>query len=296
MANSLDSVLDYALQVRALDLILAEGLVPAIRIGGRVRSIPNAEKLEFGELERFFGSLGEENGSFCGGPWANTEWRVCYSREAFGKMAVLRPTGMDAPELSSIAFPEAAMSLLGADSGLILFAGPKLSGKTTTASAFVSELCTRRTLRASLLDLHPEYRILTGESLVVRKRSKVSQEEEILQGLRSGTDLFWLGDLENNVLYPALQAAASGALVVATYAAGSARDVLAYLSSTGPCENRKFLRASLAANLRAVVTQRLILADDRKTLSPVWDVLDVDSDIAPQIVSGEFEKVFRANA
>lgn len=294
MANSLDSVLEYALQVGAVDLILAEGFIPALRIAGRVRNIPNAEKLSFGELESFFGPLVGESGSFCGGPWAKTEWRVRYSREAFGKVAVLRPVGMDAPELSALAFPAAAMSLLGADSGLVLFAGPKLSGKTMTASAFVSELCSRRTLRASLLDAHPEYRIRTGECLVVRKRAKVSVEDEILQGIRSGTDLFWLGDLDDKALFPALQAAASGALVVATYTAGSARDVLAYLSSSNSCENGKFVRASLAANLRAIVTQRLVLADDRKSFVPVWDVLGVDLGIAPLIVSGEFEKFFES--
>ncbi len=185
------------------------------------------------------------------------------------------------------------MNLLGADSGLVLFAGPKLSGKTTTASAFVSELCSRRPLRASLLEAHPEYRIRTGESLVVRKRSKVSVEDEIRQGIRSGTDLFWLGDLDDDALHPALEAVASGALVVATYTAGSARDVLVYLSSSN-CENRKFVRASLAANLRAVVTQRLALAVDRKSFVPAWDVFNVDSCVAPLIVSGEFEKIFES--
>ena len=294
MENSLDGVLEYALQVGAVDLILAEGFVPSLRIAGRVRNIPNAEKLSFGELESFFGPLVGESGAFCGGPWAKTEWRVRYSREAFGKMAVLRPVGMDVPELSTLAFPEAAMNLLGVDSGLVLFAGPKLSGKTTTASAFVSELCSRRTLRASFLDALPEYRIRTGESLVVRKRPKVSAEEEIRQGILSGTDLFWLGDLDENALLPALDAAASGALVVATYTAGSARDVMAYLSSSTSCENRKLLRASLAANLRGVVTQRLVLADDRKSFVPSWEVFNVDSCVAPLIVSGEFEKIFES--
>ncbi len=80
MANSLDGVLEYALQVGAVDLILAEGFVPALRIAGRVRSIPNAEKLSFGELESFFGPLVGESGAFCGGPWAKTEWCVILAK------------------------------------------------------------------------------------------------------------------------------------------------------------------------------------------------------------------------
>ncbi len=291
MADSLDSVLEYALQVGAVDLILAEGFLPALRIAGRVRNIPNAEPLAFGDLERFFGSLAGESGSFRGGPWAKTEWRVRYSREAFGKVAVLRPVGLDSPELSNLSFPEEATSLLGAESGLILFTGPMVSGKTTTASAFVSELCSRRTLRASFLDLLPEYRLRTGSCLVQRKRSKVSQEDEILQGIRSGTDLFFLGDLDDRVLLPALRAAASGALVVSTFTAGSARDVLAYLSSADLGEGKKQVRAMLAANLRAIVFQRLVLSRDGKSFAPSWDVLCVDSSVAQLIASGELEKI-----
>lgn len=291
MANSLDSVLEYALQVGAVDLILAEGFRPALRIAGRVRSIPNAEPLAFGDLERFLGPLVGESGSFRGGPWAKTEWRVRYSREAFGKAVVLRPVGLDSPELSTLAFPGEAMSLLGSESGLILFAGPMISGKTTTASAFVSELCSRRTLRASFLDMLPEYRLRTGDCLVQRKRSKVSQKDEILQGIRSGTDLFWLGDLDDSALLPSLRASASGALVVSTITAGSVRDVLAYLSSADLDESKKQVRAMLAANLRAVVFQRLVLSRDGKSLAPAWDVLSVDSSVAQLVASGELEKI-----
>lgn len=291
MASSLDSVLEYALQVGAVDLILAEGFLPALRIAGRVRNIPNAETLAFGDLERFLGPLGGESGSFRGGPWAKTEWRVRYFREAFGKAAVLRPVGLEAPELSALGFPGEATSLLGAESGLILFAGPMISGKTTTASAFVSELCTRRTLRASFLSALPEYRLRTGACLVQHKRAKVSQEDEILQGIRSGTDLFWLGDLDESVLLPAIRAAESGALVVATTTAGSARDVLAYLSSADLGESEKQVRAMLAASLRAIVFQRLVLSDDGKSFAPAWDVLCVDSSVAQLVASGEFEKI-----
>lgn len=294
MANSLDSILEYALQVGAVDLILAEGFSPAVRLAGRVRCIPNAEKIAFGELESFLGPLDGENGAFRGGPWAKTEWRVRYFREAFGKTAVLRPIGMDSPELSALSIPDSAVSLLGADSGLILFAGPMLSGKTTTASAFVSELCSRRTLRVSFLDSLPEYRLRTGDCLVQRRRSRVSLESEILQGVRSGTDLFWLGDLDCESLLPALRAASSGALVVATFTAGSVRDVLNCLASADTSENRMFLRAILAANLRAIVAQRLVPSGDGKSLVSAWDVFGVDSNVAPLIASGESEKIFES--
>ncbi|MBP5247535.1 MAG: Flp pilus assembly complex ATPase component TadA [Fibrobacter sp.] len=294
MANSMETFLNYALQVGASDLILSEGLVPAVRVSGLVRQVPDASKLEFGDLEKFLGPLDGENGAFRGGPWADMEWRVRYSREAFGKMAILHPVGMDAPSLASLSVPESVMSLLGVSSGIVLFAGPTSCGKTTTASAYVSELCTQKILRASFLEGISEYRLQTGQSLVKKNRAKVSLADEIAQNVRSGTDLFWLGDLPLESCVPMLKAAESGALVVATVSAGSAKDVLTYLLASETSENKKLAQTLLAANLKAIVTQRLIPSADGTSLVPAWEVLYNDTNIAPLIHSGEYYKVPQA--
>lgn len=294
MANSIDLYLNNALQLGASDLILAEGLVPAVRVAGLVRTIPDASKLEFGDLEKFLGPLDGENGAFRGGPWAEIEWRVRYSREAFGKMAILHPVGMEAPNLASLSVPDSVMSLLGVSSGIVLFAGPTSCGKTTTASAYVSELCSQRILRASFLDPLPEFRLQTGQSLVKKNRAKVSLADEIAQNVRSGTDLFWLGDLQTESCIPMFKAAESGALVVATVNAGSAKDVLTYLLAAETAENKKLAQTLLAANLKAIVTQKLILSADGSTLVPAWEVLYNDTNIAPLIHSGEYYKVPQA--
>lgn len=294
MEKSLDNVLRYALRVGAVDLILSEGFAPAVRIAGRVQVIPGAETLAFGDLEKFLGPLAGESGQFVGGPWQNTEWRVRHSREAFGKMAVLRPIGADAPTLSELSIPEAVKNILSEDSGLIVFAGPAVSGKTTTASAFVSDACNEKILRVSLLDPLPEYKIRTGKSLVRGKRSEVSFEEEIRQGVLAGTDLFWLGDFHGDYLFPALRAAASGARVVTTFAAGSARDVLTYLVADGNLQNERLARSLLAANLRAVIVQNWTLSEDGASLVPAWEVLENDFRVSALIDSGEWEKIFES--
>lgn len=294
MEKSLDNVLQYALRVGAVDLILAEGLVPALRVAGQVQFIPGAEALAFGDLEKFLGPLAGESGQIVGGPWQDTEWRIRYSREAFGKMAVLRPIGADAPTLSDLSLPETVKNLLGEGSGLILFAGQAVSGKTTTASAFVSDACSARILRASLLDPLPEYKIRTGNSLVCQKRSDVSFEEEIRQGVLAGTDLFWLGDWNGDYLFPALRAAAAGARVVATFSAGCARDVLAYFLEDGNLPNEKLARSLFAASLRAVIVQKWTLSEDGASLVPAWEVLENDFRVSALIDSGDTEKIFES--
>lgn len=292
MSSQIEKYLNETVQSGASDLILAEGLLPAFRVAGEVCPVPGAEKLEFGALEGFLGSLDGENGAFAGGPWAGTHWRVRYSREAFGKMAVLRSIGMNVPTLASLQVPDPVESLLDAGMGIVIFAGPASSGKTTTASAYISELCARNVLRAAFLDPLPEYEIRTGNCLVHRKRKNVSVAEEIEQGVRSGTDLFWLGDIGEDSCLPMLRAADAGALVVATVTANSARDVLTYLSAAGHKANIR--QTLLSANLKAIVSERLILSADRSALIPAWEVLYNDTNIAPLILSGDFYKVPQA--
>lgn len=294
MAESLEKLLEYSLQIGATDLILAEGLQPAVRMAGLVRAIPDAPGLSFGDLEKFLGNLDGENGMFRGGPWCGVEWRVRYSREAFGMMALLHPIGSLAPALNSLSVPDSVRSLLGAGSGLLLFSGPTSCGKTTTASAYVSELCSQRVLRAGFLDAFPEYGINEGMCLVHHRRKDVLLSDEIDQGIRFGTDLFWLGDLDTEFLIPALRAAESGALVVATVNAGSAKDVLSYLSAAEKMENKKLSRTLLAANLKAIVSEHLLLAQDGSCLIPAWEVLYNDTNVSQLIESGEYHRIPQA--
>ena len=90
MASEIESLLDYALNVGASDLIVTEGAPSAIRFAGRVCAIPNAPVLPFGSLLEFLGSLEGESGTFIGGPWLNTKWRVKYFRGQNGFGDVLR--------------------------------------------------------------------------------------------------------------------------------------------------------------------------------------------------------------
>ncbi len=294
MADVLDSVLEYALQIGATDLILAEGFAPAVRMAGFVRAIPDAPSLAFGDLSRFLENLNGDCGMFRGGPWCGVEWRVRYSREAFGMMSLLHPIGAASPKLSALAAPESVRSLIGAGAGLVLFAGPTSCGKTTTASAYVSELCSQRDLRVGLLDAFPEYVIEEGNCLVRHRRQNAGLEEELVQGIRAGTDLFWLGDLDPELSIPALRAAESGALVVATVNACSAKDVLSHLLSAESPDDKPLARTLLSANLKAIVSERLILLADGSGLAPAWEVLYNDTGISQLIESGEYHRIPQA--
>jgi twitching motility protein PilT len=291
MASEIESLLEYALNIGASDLIVTEGAPSAVRFAGRVCSIPESSALPFGSLLEFLGSLDGESGSFIGGPWVNSRWRVRYFREAHGNAAIFRPLMAECPEFTTLGAPAALDSLLGLSSGLVIFAGPACSGKTVTATSYVSALCCSGILRFCDLDEGHELPVNTGESLkLVNTVGLVSEKLE--QGLRSGTDLFWLGDFDGSSLISVLRAAESGALVVMNVTAGNAVGVIDALLSAAAPENRDLVRTMLAAALKAVVVQRLLpAATEGGGAVPAWEILFNTQNVAAHIRGGDHFKL-----
>ncbi len=291
MATEIESLLDYVMNIGGSELIVAEGAPSAVRLAGKVCRIPDAPAVGFGALREFLGSVEGESGSLIGGPWAGTKWRVRYFREALGNSAVFRPLMAECPNFADLGAPQTMANLLGMSSGLVVFAGPACSGKTMTATSYVNALCESRMMRACFLDTVKEFPIRTGESLVF-ENSNGSVAEKMLQALRCGCDLFWMGDFNSENLIPMLRAAESGALVVCTVTAGNSVGVLdALLSAVAP-EDRNLARTMLTAALKTIVVQRLLQgAGENAGAVPAWEILYNTQNAALFIRSGDFFKL-----
>lgn len=284
MATEIESLLEYALNVGASELIVTEGAVSAVRLAGKVCAIPDAPAIEVGGLRSILTSMDGESGTIMGS-WCGSKWRVRYYRAALGNAAVFRPVLDEVPEFSAIGAPESLNSLLGLSSGLVVFAGPACSGKTTTATSYVSSLCQSKILRVSLLNDSEEMTVRQGQSLVLNDSSG-SLSQKIDQALRSGSDLIWLGDFDGNTLIPILKAAEAGALVVLTVTAGNTVGVLDALLSSESAESRDLVRNMLASVLKVVVVQRL-LPSTQGGCTAAWEVLYGSQNVASRIRNGE---------
>lgn len=285
MATEIESLLEYTLNVGASELVVTEGASSAVRLAGKVCAIPDAPAVEPGALRNFLGSMEGESGTLMGGPWCGSRFRVRYNRTALGNSATFRPVLDECPDFSALGAPPALANVLGFRSGLVVFAGPACSGKTTTATAYVSALCQSGILRVSLLDKEAEMPVKRGESLILENTTG-TVPEKMEQALRSGIDLIWLGNFEGQSLIPVLRAAESGALVVLTVTAGNAVGALDALLSSEPLENRDMACNMLASVLKAVVVQRLL--PGAQGVVPAWEVLYGTQNVASKIRSGEY--------
>ncbi|WP_295040106.1 ATPase, T2SS/T4P/T4SS family [uncultured Fibrobacter sp.] len=284
MATEIESLLEYTLNVGASELVVTEGASSAVRLAGKVCAIPDAPAVEPGALRNFLGSMEGESGTLMGGPWCGSRFRVRYNRTALGNSATFRPVLDECPDFSALGAPPSLANVLGFRSGLVVFAGPACSGKTTTATAYVSALCQSGILRVSLLDKDAEMPVKRGESLILENTTG-TVPEKMEQALRSGIDLIWLGNFEGLSLIPVLRAAEAGALVVLTVTAGNAVGALDALLSSETLENRDVARNMLASVLKAVVVQRLL--PGAQGAVPAWEILYGSQNVASKIRSGE---------
>ncbi len=285
MATEIESLLEYTLNVGASELVVTEGASSSVRLAGKVCMIPDAPAVETGALRNFLGSMEGESGTLMGGPWCGSRFRVRYSRTALGNTATFRPVLDECPDFNSLGTPASLANILGIRSGLVVFAGPACSGKTTTATAYVSALCQSGILRVSLLDADKELPVKIGDSLVL-ENSSGTVPEKMEQALRSGIDLIWLGNFEGQSIIPVLRAAESGALVVLTVTAGNAVGALDALLSSESLEKRDVVRNMLASVLKAVVVQRLL--PGAQGAVPAWEILYGTQNVASRIRGGEY--------
>jgi twitching motility protein PilT len=171
------------------------------------------------------------------------------------------------------AFREAAAE---SSRGLILVTGPAGSGKSTTLASVVDHRNRNRsevilTLEDPIEFRHPSRRAVVRQ---MQKGQDFGDFEGALRGiLRCDPDVILVGELrDRETIAAALAASEIGHLVLGTLHGRHARDAIARILDAHPAERAAEVRAQLAGNLVAVLTQQLVRTKDRK-LAAAYELL-----------------------
>lgn len=184
-------------------------------------------------------------------------------RQAGAVTLALRTIGATVPSLASLGLPTDLMTGLAlAPRGLLLFAGPGDSGRTTSAASVVDHRNRHSTSRIVTVEDPPEYLYAPARSLVAQ-RAVGHDVRCVAQGLAAAraqdADLVFVGELRAaEEVRAALEVAQSGRLVVSTFLAHDSVHALSRLERLFPPQGRADLRAALAESLLALISQRLL--------------------------------------
>jgi twitching motility protein PilT len=245
---------------------------PSIRIDDEIMPLETEPPLGKAEVEALILELapGASREAFAGG--TSAEWvyelpdvgRVrCVSfRDQRGPGAVFRliPTRLISAE--QLGLSRDIQALCGEREGLILVAGPRLSGKSTLISAFVDLI--NRTRSDYVISLETEIKFVHENRRAVVSQREVRGEPDIMLGgaraaLRENPDVLVVDDLRTpEIVAVALDAAESGHLVIGSVTAHTTSAAIGRLIETAPYERQTQVALSLSEALRGAVAQVLL--------------------------------------
>jgi twitching motility protein PilT len=256
----------------ASSMYLMANARPSIRVDDEIMPLETEPPLGKAEVEALILELapGASREAFAGG--TSAEWvyelpevgRVrCVSfRDQRGPGAVFRLIPTRLISADQLGLSRDIQALCGEREGLILVAGPRLSGKSTLISAFVDLI--NRTRSDYVISLETEIKFVHENRRAVVSQREVRGEPDIMLGgaraaLRENPDVLVVDDLRTpEIVAVALDAAESGHLVIGSVTAHTTSAAIGRLIETAPYERQTQVALSLSEALRGAVAQVLL--------------------------------------
>lgn len=180
-----------------------------------------------------------------------------------GKPAIaMRHVKTDIPTFEYLRLPAQLAKLASIPRGIILLAGTTGSGKSTTLAAIIGEINRTQKRRIITVEDPIEYLFEDDQSIITQREvglDTVSFTNALKHLMRQDPDVILIGEMRDTVsIRTALLAAETGHLVLSTLHAGSADLAVPRMLDVFPPDEQAQIRMGMAANLQAVICQRLL--------------------------------------
>jgi twitching motility protein PilU len=208
---------------------------------------------------------------------------------------VIRTIAAEIPNFEKLGLPEVLKEVVMNKRGLVLVVGGTGSGKSTSLAAMIDHR--NRTSSGHIITIEDpvEYVHQSKNSLVTHREVGVdthSWEQALKNTLRQAPDVILIGEIRDaETMDHAIAFAETGHLCLGTLHANSANQTMDRIINFFPQERRSQLLMDLSANLRAIVSQRLIRAVDGKGRKAAFEILLNTPTIAERIFNGEFHEL-----
>jgi len=270
--SKLDRLLRRAAARGASAMYLVTGLAPVVRVDGAITplegtEVPSADDVSSMMLELAPDSQRGALESGEGAEWVSDVADIgrvrCLSfTDHRGPGGIFRMLTAQALTVEQLGLSPEVQALCAESEGLVLIAGPRLSGKSTLLTGLV-ELVNRSradyviTIEGQIQFVHESRRAFVSQREVSGGAER--QAAAVRAALREDPDVIAIDALNApETLALALEAAQSGRLVFCSVPAPSATAAIEQLVSQFPNERRDRVYAALASTLRGVVAQVLL--------------------------------------
>jgi twitching motility protein PilU len=208
---------------------------------------------------------------------------------------VLRTIAAEIPDFETLRLPPVLRDVVMEKRGLVLVVGGTGSGKSTSLAAMIDHRNSTSPGHIITIEDPVEYAHRSKMSLITHREVGVdthSWHHALKNTLRQAPDVILVGEIRDaETMEHALAFAETGHLCLSTLHANSASQTMERIINFFPEERRTQLLMDLSANLRAVVSQRLIRTPDGKGRVAAIEILLNTPTVSEKIFKGEFHEL-----
>ena len=291
-------------QKNASDLFITVGFPPAMKIDGKMTpvskqalSADNAKSLTYSIMNdrqlKDFDATKECN--FAIAPPGIGRYRCnAYVQQGHPGL-VLRTITTEVPDLDKLGLPEVLKDVIMTKNGLVLMVGGTGSGKSTSLAAMLDYRNRNSYGHIITIEDPIEYVHPHKNCLIMQREVGVDTEDwgiALKNTLRQAPDVILLGEIrDRDTMEFGIQFAETGHLALATLHANNANQALDRIINFFPEERKQQLLMDLSANLKAVISQRLIKKPDGKGRVAAIEIMLNSPLIQDLILKGELHSI-----
>ncbi|UCD73870.1 MAG: PilT/PilU family type 4a pilus ATPase [Phycisphaerales bacterium] len=297
----LTRLLEAMLDLGAGDLHLQAGNRPMVRLGGLLEPLEGSAELSDDEIREIVRQMApgevqveldeERSSDFSFEMPGRARFRVNAFFERGHLSMALRNVPIEIPPFDELNLPHAIEEIAQTQRGLVLVTGTTGSGKSTTLAAMMDYVNTHRENRIITIEDPIEFVHRSKKCLVAQRelgRDTKSFAAALRVALRQDPDVILVGELRDaETMRTALQAADTGHAVYSTIHTTNASQTVQRMIALFPPEERELLVEQLAANLEAVISQRLARTYNGKDRIPVVEILRATPMVRKVLEKGE---------
>jgi twitching motility protein PilU len=291
-------------QAGGSDLFIASDFAPSMKLNGSMQPLTSqrltseiAEKLAHSMMnerqrEEFARDL---ECNFAVSVPGVSRFRVNVYVQQLQTSMVLRAIAAEIPNFEKLRLPENLKDVVMNKRGLVLVVGATGSGKSTSLAAMLDHR--NRTSSGHIVTIEDpvEYAHQSKSSLISHREVGVdthSWHHALKNTLRQAPDVILIGEIRDaETMEHAIAFSETGHLCLSTLHANSANQTIERIISFFPEDRRHQLLMDLAANLRAVVAQRLVRTEDGKGRVGAFEILINTPTVAERIAKGDFSEL-----
>lgn len=285
--KTLHSLLSGGIKFGASDIHFRPGMPPIYRIGGKMMPAkyeklmpshtnaitrillgPTQADMDPKEIQEYDTSYSLPGIS---------RFRVNIYRQRGSLAIVLRIIPTEIPNISELGLPAAVEKISDTERGLVLVTGATGSGKSTTLAAMINHINLNRPVHILTIEDPIEF-LHQNHKASISQREIGPDTKNFIVGLRAALrqdpDVILVGEMRDaESIDIALKAAETGHMVFSTVHTTDAAKTIGRLLGVFPHDEQTAVRNRLADNLKATVSQRILLKADGKTRCVAAEVM-----------------------